>query len=61
MSLPIASLIGFAVGAIAVLILWSRSADRNADAQARRADAEYMRGYHRGASGKAPQLHQYDV
>ena len=57
--------LAFIIGSGVTLIAWAIHTcirlDNNAVDQARREDAAYMRGYHRGMTGKAPQLHQYDV
>ena len=55
MTIPIAILVGIAIGSIAVLVLWSRSADSKAIEAAKQEDAAYMLGYYRGKSGKEPQ------
>lgn len=56
MNIPIAIIVGFCAGVVAVLLIWSRAADSNDIETARREDSAYLRGYHRGLTGKAPQL-----
>jgi len=51
-----AFLSGFALGVVAVVLLWSRHADTKAEEAVHNEDAAYLRGWNRGISGKNPEL-----
>lgn len=56
MNPPLAFCLGFAFGAIPIILMWSRHADRKAEEASHAEDAAYLRGYNRAASGKKPEL-----